>query len=218
MKNPFTALFRARDKPQDSVSAAPTFYFGTSGSGKAVNAQTAIQLSTVYACVRVISETVASLPLGVYEAKEDGNRKATEHPLYRLIHDEPNSEMTSFVLREVMLAHLLLWGNSYCQIIRTGRNKITGLYPLLPDKMTVDRDKNGILTYTYMTNTGQTVVLSPEDVLCLLRMCFISPVSALMGSWATAPLRLRKMPSGWASHPKNTAASSSPTEHALPAS
>ena len=91
MKNPFTALFRARDKPQDSVSAAPTFYFGTSGSGKAVNAQTAIQLSTVYACVRVISETVASLPLGVYEAKEDGNRKATEHPLYRLIHDEPNS-------------------------------------------------------------------------------------------------------------------------------
>lgn len=75
MKNPFSGLFRARDKPQDSVSAAPTFYFGTSGSGKAVNAQTAIQLSTVYACVRVISETVASLPLGVYEAKEDGNRK-----------------------------------------------------------------------------------------------------------------------------------------------
>ena len=96
MKNPFSGLFRARDKPQDSVSAAPTFYFGTSGAGKAVNAQTAIQLSTVYACVRVISETVASLPLGVYEAKEDGNRKATEHPLYRLIHDEPNSEMTSF--------------------------------------------------------------------------------------------------------------------------
>jgi len=146
MKNPFTALFRARDKPEDSVSAAPTFYFGTSGSGKAVNVTTAIQLSTVYACVRVISETVASLPLGVYEAKEDGNRKATEHPLYPLLHDEPNSEMTSFVLREVMLAHLLLWGNSYSQIIRTGRNKITALYPLLPDKMTVDRDKKGMQT------------------------------------------------------------------------
>ena len=102
MKNPFTALFRARDKPHDSVSTAPTFYFGTSGSGKAVNAQTAIQLSTVYACVRVISETVASLPLGVYEVEKDGNRKATEHPLYPLLHDEPNSEMTSFVLREVI--------------------------------------------------------------------------------------------------------------------
>ena len=165
MKNPFTALFRARDKPQDSVSAAPTFYFGTSGSGKAVNATTAIQLSTVYACVRVISETVASLPLGVYEATDEGNRKATEHPLYRLLHDEPNSEMTSFVLREVMLGHLLLWGNSYSQIIRNGRNKISGVYPLLPDKMTVDRDKNGALTYTYSTTTGQTVVLPPEDVL-----------------------------------------------------
>ena len=165
MKNPFSGLFRARDKPQDSVSAAPTFYFGTSGSGKPVNANTAIQLSTVYACVRVISETVASLPLGVYEAKEDGNRKAIEHPLYPLLHDEPNSEMTSFVLREVMLAHLLLWGNSYCQIIRSGRNQVTGLYPLLPDKMTVDRDKKGVLTYTYMTSTGEQVVLSPEDVL-----------------------------------------------------
>jgi phage portal protein BeeE len=73
----------------------------------------------------VISETVASLPLGVYEAKEDGNRKATEHPLYRLIHDEPNSEMTSFVLREVMLAHLLLWGNSYAGF-RQSRSGSTG--------------------------------------------------------------------------------------------
>ena len=73
----------------------------------------------------------------------------TDHndPLYFLLHDEPNSEMTSFVLREVMLAHLLLWENSYCQIIRSGRNQITGLYPLLPDKMTVDRDKKGNLTY-----------------------------------------------------------------------
>ena len=62
MKNPFTALFRARDKPQDSVSAAPTFYFGTSGSGKPVNANTAIQLSTVYACVRDTLGTVPNVP------------------------------------------------------------------------------------------------------------------------------------------------------------
>lgn len=165
MKNPFAGLFRARDKPKDSVSAAPTFFFGMSGSGKPVNAQTAIQLSTVYACVRVISETVASLPLGVYEATEDGSQKATDHPLYFLLHDEPNSEMTSFVLREVMLAHLLLYGNSYCQILRSGRNQITGLYPLLPDHMEVDRDKNGMLTYTYSTSTGQRVIMAPEEVL-----------------------------------------------------
>ena len=150
MKNPFAGLFRARDKPKDSVSAAPTFFFGMSGSGKPVNAQTAIQLSAVYACVRVISETVASLPLGVYEATDDGSQKATDHSLYFLLHDEPNSEMTSFVLREVMLAHLLLYGNSYCQILRSGRNQITGLYPLLPDHPPVEELKK-LVTSLFMS-------------------------------------------------------------------
>ena len=165
MKNPFSGLFRARDKPQDSVSAAPVFYFGTSGSGKSVTVQSAIQLSTVYACVRVISETIASLPLGIYETVNDVNEKATDHPLYRLLHDEPNSEMTSFVFREVMLAHLLLYGNSYSQIIRSGKNQVIGLYPLLPDHMDVDRDSKGNLTYTYTTSDGKTVSIKPRDVL-----------------------------------------------------
>ena len=165
MKNPLHFLFRSRDKPQDAVSGAPTFYFGTSASGKTVNPRNAVQVSTVYACVRVIAETIASLPLGVYEETDDGNRKATDHPLYRLLHDEPNPEMTSFVMRETMLTHLLLWGNSYSQIIRTGRNKVVGLYPLLPDKMDVDRDTKGNLTYTYTTTEGAQVVLSPSDVL-----------------------------------------------------
>ena len=172
MKNPFSAIFRPRDKPegekktlQDLVSAAPSFFFGFSGSGKPVNARTAIQLSTVYACVRVISETIASLPLGVFESTDAGSRKATEHPLFRLLHDEPNNEMTSFVLREVMLAHLLLWGNSYCQILRSGSNRVTGLYPLLPDHMDVDRNADGVLTYTYTTTNGRIVQLAPEEVL-----------------------------------------------------
>ncbi len=165
MKNPFKSLFRARDKPKDSVSAAPTFYFGMSSAGKSITVSTAMQVSTVYACVRVISETIASLPLHVYESTDAGSVKAVEHPLYRLLHDEPNPEMTSFVLREVMLAHLLLWGNSYCQIIRSGRNRILGLYPLLPDHMAVDRDSSGTLTYTYTTSDGKIVRLEPEEVL-----------------------------------------------------
>ena len=163
----FNLRFRARDKPgrlSDAVSAAPTFYFGASGSGKSVTASSAMQLSAVYACVRVISETIASLPLGVYEATDAGSRRAVEHPLYRLLHDEPNPEMTSFVLREVMLSHLLLWGNSYCQIIRSGRSAVAGLYPLLPDHMEVDR-VNGRLTYTYTTSDGNRVRLDPLEVL-----------------------------------------------------
>ncbi len=165
MKNPFTALFRARDKPKDSVSAATTFSFGLSGSGKSVNARTAIQVSAVYACVRVIAETVASLPFSVFEQDRQGTQKAPDHPLYRLLHDEPNPEMTSFVWREAMLTHLLLWGNSYSQILRAGRGNIVGIYPLLPDRMEVDRDDKGMLTYTYSTTNGQQVKLRPEDVL-----------------------------------------------------
>ena len=165
MKNPFQFLFRSRDKPQDAVSGAPTFFFGNSASGKTVNPRNAVQVSTVYACVRVIAETIASLPLAIYEETEGGSRKATEHQLYRLLHDEPNPEMTSFIMRETMLTHLLLWGNSYSQIIRSGRNKIIGLYPLLPDKMEVDRDSKGTLTYTYSTTEGMTVALQPTDVL-----------------------------------------------------
>ena len=88
MKNPFTTLFRARDKPKDVISGAPSFFFGSSGAGKSVTVQTAIQLSTVYACVRVISETIASLPLGVYQVVGDGTKKATDHPLPPLVYSE----------------------------------------------------------------------------------------------------------------------------------
>ncbi len=171
MKNPFLFFSRARDKPRkraspwDSVSAALAFYFGASAAGKSVTPRSALQMSTVYACVRVIAETIASLPLHVYERTDTGSVKAYDHPLYFLLHDEPNSEMTSFVLRETMLSHLLLWGNAYCQILRNGRGHILGLYPLLPDRMTVDRDSAGKLTYDYMTRDSVTVRLRPEDVL-----------------------------------------------------
>ena len=158
-------LFRSRDKPVNVVSSAPTFYFGASGAGKSVTPRSAIQVSTVYACVRVIAETVASLPLHVYENTETGSRKAVDHPLYRLLHDDPNADMTSFVLREVMLSHLLLWGNSYSQIVRSGRNQIVGLYPLLPDRMDVDRNSAGSLIYSYVTGEGRTAKLSAEEVL-----------------------------------------------------
>ncbi len=168
MKARLGQIFRARDEPKainNMTSNAPVFLFGRSATGKVVTPESAIRLSTVYACVRVISETIASLPLHVYENTPNGRRKAKDHPLYRILHDEPNSEMTSFTLREVMLSHLLLWGNSYCQIIRNGRGDVCGLYPLLPDCMDVDRDCDGKLTYNYTTSDGNNVWIPPEDVL-----------------------------------------------------
>ncbi len=165
MKKPFIGLFKSRAKPQNAVSGATAFYFGSSIAGKVVNPRTAVQMSAVYACVRVISETVASLPLHVFEYTDAGTDKALKHPLYPILHDEPNAEMTSFIWRETMLAHLLLWGNSYTQIIRNGRGQIVGLYPLLPEKMNVDRNDSGTLVYGYTRSDGKTVPLRPEDVL-----------------------------------------------------
>lgn len=163
MKNPLSRLSRARDKPQNKASDAPAFYFGGSLAGKSVSPRSAVQVSAVYACVRVIAETIASLPLHLYMQTDDGSVKAMEHPLYRLLHDEPNSEMTSFVFRETMATHLLLWGNSYSQIIRNGRGEIHALYPLLAENMEVDRVA-GQLVYAYRKD-GMSYTLHPRDVL-----------------------------------------------------
>ena len=72
--------------------------------------------------------------------KDGGKEKAVSHSLYRLLHDEPNPEMTSFVFRETLMTHLLLWGNAYAQVIRNGKGEVIALYPLMPNRMTVDRD------------------------------------------------------------------------------
>ena len=170
----FTGLFRKRDSPQNRTTGSSySFFFGGSTSGKNVNERSAMQMTAVYACVRILSEAVAGLPLHLYRYTDDGGKeKATDHPLYRLLHDEPNPEMTSFVFRETLMTHLLLYGNAYAQIIRNGKGEIISLYPLMPNRMQVDRNQNGQLYYTYNKQSddgadlpNQSVVLMPEDVL-----------------------------------------------------
>ena len=164
-KSIFRGLFRSRDKPKNLVGGGWCFLFGGTTSGKAVNERTAMQTSAVYACVRILSESIAGLPLHVYRHTEDGGKERTvTHPLYRLLHDEPNTEMTSFVFRETLMVHLLLWGNAYAQIIRDGRGYPVALYPMLPDKMDVDRNKSGELFYTYQTDNGK-VMIQRDNVL-----------------------------------------------------
>ena len=142
---------QARDKPVDKAAdAGYSFLFGRTTSGRPVNERTAMQTTAVYACVRILAEAVASLPLHVYEYQDDGGKKLVhDHPLYYLLHDEPNPEMTSFVFRETLMSHLLIWGNAYAQIIRDGAGRVLGLYPLLPDKMEVQRDDKGNIYYVY---------------------------------------------------------------------
>ncbi|HOT60626.1 MAG TPA: phage portal protein, partial [Spirochaetales bacterium] len=153
------------DKPKNRVGGGWNFLFGGTTSGKAVNERTAMQTSAVYACVRILAESVAGLPLHVYERTANGSKSTKpSHPLYRLLHDEPNREMTSFVFRETLMSHLLLWGNAYAQIIRDGRGFPIALYPLLPDRMAVDRNESGELVYTYQSDKGQ-VKLRRENIL-----------------------------------------------------
>lgn len=170
----FTGLFRSRDKPENRTAGSSyTFFMGGSTAGKIVTERSAMQMTAVYSCVRILAEAIAGLPLHLYRYTNSGGKeKATDHPLYLLLHDEPNPEMSSFVFRETLMTHLLLWGNAYAQIIRNGKGEVMALYPLMPNKMSVERDENGQLYYTYTRSaeeakTAETgrVILLPKDVL-----------------------------------------------------
>ena len=169
-----SGFFKSRDKPENRTTGSSyAFYLGGTSSGKAVNERTAMQMTAVYACVRILSEAIAGLPLHLYKYREDGGKeKAIDHSLYCLLHDEPNPEMSSFVFRETLMTHLLLWGNAYAQIIRNGHGEVIALYPLMPNKMSVNRDSSGTLYYEYTRQTedaptlkGTTVKLKPSEVL-----------------------------------------------------
>lgn len=158
----FSKLFRTRDKPQDYYLGTDLRYFlGPSTSGKIVNEFTAMQTTAVYACVRILSETLAALPLQLYRYTPGGKERVYDHPLYHLLHDEPNPEMTSFIFRETLMSHLLIWGNAYAQIIRDRLGRIQGLYPLRPDKMTVCRDESGQIYYVYTKTSDENPAIKP---------------------------------------------------------
>lgn len=122
-------------------------------SGQTVSAETALNVTSVYSCVRLISETIASLPLVLYKKTEYGKELADSHPLYDIIHDKPNEYQTSFEFREMIVGHLLLRGNSYCFIERSAK-RVKQLIPLNPTKMVVKR-LNGNIIYIYTHEDGR---------------------------------------------------------------
>ena len=163
---------RSRDAPklpdvQNNVRDSGTlFVFGKADSGERVDEKSAMQIATVYACVRLLAESVASLPLHLYRITEGsgGKEKAKDHPLYKILYRQPNPEMSSFSFRETMMTHLLLWGNAYAQIVRDGKNGVLGLYPLLPENVEVDRDEKGKLYYIYHAYTNEVPGENNKDI------------------------------------------------------
>lgn len=155
-----------------------------SNSGVEVDEESALKISTVYACVKVISETIASLPLNLLKELTNGDsEKAKQHPLYTILKDVPNSEMSSFTFREMLMTNLLLWGNAYALIKRNKNGEITELYPLKSKNMVVERDMTtNAIKYTYTNNRGITKTYSPKQIFHIPAFSFdgiigVSPIT-----------------------------------------
>jgi HK97 family phage portal protein len=161
---------------KNSTLATPTRWltkwFGggvSSHSGVTVNENTALYSTAVFACVRVLAETVASLPLPVYKRlKKGGKERDPTHPLYRVLHDQANEEMTSFTWRETMMGHLLTWGNAYSEIEWGNDGNVKALWPLRPDKTWPERNpKTKKLEYYTVLPDDTSVKLPTERILHL---------------------------------------------------
>ena len=121
-------------------------------------------LPSVFSCIRVLGETVAGLPLITYrETRNGGRERAANHPLYRVLRRQPNPEMTAFEFEELMTSHCAGWGNAYAQIILDGAGRVRELWPLRPDRMSVER-KGGEVRYYYLQQNGQEVPLAAWQV------------------------------------------------------
>lgn len=138
-------------------------------SGAAVNERTALRSSAVYACVQVIAQTVASLPFKVYRQSGEGNRREDpSHPLYAVLHEQANAEMTAFEFWEMSTAHLLTWGNSFARIDYDAKLNVQALHPLDPARMQVKRDgETGVRYYEYAEGSGKAEILVSDEVLHL---------------------------------------------------
>mgnify|MGYP000878862053 CR=1 FL=1 len=148
----------------DWVRALKGYY--ETASGQIVTADTAMRIATVNACVRILSETIASLPLHVYQRLDNGGKeRAPDHPLYELLHSRPNPWQTSFEFREQMMSHLLLRGNFFAVKLYHGDLIIDDLIPLNPDNVTVLQLPDYSLQYQISGTGAGTLILGQKDVL-----------------------------------------------------
>ena len=136
-----------------------------SSSGKRVTVDNAMQLSAVWSCVRIISTSVAGLPMGVYQREADGGRKdARDTLLYDIVHTSPNEDMTAFQFWQAMVAAMLLRGNAFAEIMRIG-GRIIALDFLLPSRVDLDLDDDGRITYWYRPRKGPRRQIERQDML-----------------------------------------------------
>lgn len=139
-------------------------WFGLQGgAGAHVDPQRAGGIATAGACISIISQSLAAVPLNVYRRTTNGGReRATDHPLYGVLHDAPNGVMTAFEARETLLASLLMTGNAYAVLEWNARGQVTGPHPLDPGRVAVERLESGRLRYRVTERAGVRVYLQDE--------------------------------------------------------
>jgi HK97 family phage portal protein len=177
------------DNPSTPLSLASFLNWLGSGeptaSGEIINVSTALQISDVYSCVRVITEAIGSLPLEVFEVHDDGSREKVDHDLTWMLATEPNDEMSAPTFWESYSGGMALVGNGYAEILRNGRGLPAGLYPLSPNVTTPRRNgRTGVLEYatTSGMENGRERIIAKEDMFhcplfCLDGLKGLSPVS-----------------------------------------
>lgn len=134
----------------------------SSSSGVKINEDTALSITAVYAAVRVISETVSSLPLKVYKKTPEGREEYRDNNLWKLLHDTPNREMSSYTFREVLTGMALTHGNGYAEIVRDGSGRPVELWPMLPGYVTIEVVDNRIV---YIFNgAGGSIYFEADQV------------------------------------------------------
>jgi HK97 family phage portal protein len=179
---------RSLENPATPLSAPDDWVFDAMGgkasaAGLKVTPDNALESTTVWAAVRMISSTLATLPLVTYAHTTGGKERAREHAVFRLLHDRPNPEQSAFVWREQMAAHLLIYGNAYSEIERNGKGEPVGLWPLNPLNVRIERVGERKL-YVVRVN-GQDVPLPPENILHI-------PGFSLDGHCGLVPIHLAR--------------------------
>ena len=151
---------RAKLTEPDARAAAQTLQFG-----RPITPDTAMQLATVWACVRLLSETIGTLPLGIFTKKADGSRAtAPDHVLYSTLHDSPNADQSAVEFWECVVACLCLWGNFYAEKTVNVAGQLTSLMPIPPDRVRVTRDAYGARRYSWTDLLGKSHVAGENEV------------------------------------------------------
>ena len=135
------------------------------GSGVRVSPENALRLAAVYACVRILSETMASLPFVMYRTRPDGGKdRVKDHWLYTLLAKRPNPYQNAFEWREMLQGHLVLRGNAYNRIASNARGEITQLHPIHPDRIRIEILPSGDYRYRVTDRLGQESVLPRGEI------------------------------------------------------